>query len=161
MVAHISELQPSITVQFSLVTQLCPTLCDPMDCRTPGFPLHHHLPELAQTHAHRISDAIQPSQTLVVPFFSCLQSLSASGFFPVSQLFASDGHSIGTSASASVLPMNIQDWFPLGLTALISLQFKKLSRVFSNTTVQKHQFLGTQHSSWSNSHIHAWLLVKP
>ena len=108
MVAHISELQPSITVQFSLVTQLCPTLCDPMDCRTPGFPLHHHLPELAQTHVRRISDAIQPSQTLVVPFFSCLQSLSASGFFPVSQLFASDGHSIGTSASASVLPMNIQ-----------------------------------------------------
>ena len=80
----------------------------------------------------------------VVPFSSCLQSFSASRSFPMSQFFASGGQSIGVSASASVLPMNIQDWFPLGLTSLISSQSKGLSRVFSNTTVQKHQFFGTQ-----------------
>ena len=103
-------------------------------------------------------ESVMSCNHLILPFSSCLQSLSASGFFPVSQLFASDGHSIGTSASASVLPMNIQDWFPLGLTALISLQSKGLSRVFSSTTVRKHQFFGTQPSSWSKSHIHTWLL---
>ena len=80
----------------------------------------------------------------VVPFSSCLQSFPASGSFPMSQLFASGGQRIGVSASASVLPMNIQDWFPLGRTAWISLQPKRLSSVFSNTTVQKHQFFGTQ-----------------
>ena len=97
----------------------------------------------------------------VVTFFSCLQSFPASGSFPVSQFFASGGQSIGVSASASVLPMNIEDWFPLGLTDWISLQSKGLSRIFSNTTVQKHQFFSTQLSSWSNSHIHTWLLEKP
>ena len=97
----------------------------------------------------------------VVPFFSHLQCFPASGSFPMSQLFASGGQSIGISASALVLPMNIQDWFPLGLTALISLQAKGLSRVFSNTTVQKHQFFGAQLSSQSNSHIHTWPLEKP
>ena len=96
----------------------------------------------------------------VVPF-SCLQSFPASGSFQMSQFFTSDGQSIGVSASASVLPMNIQDWLPLGLTGLISLQSKGLSRVFSNTTAQKHQFLGAQLSLWSNSHIHIWLLEKP
>ena len=96
----------------------------------------------------------------VVTFFSCLQSFPASGSFPVSQFFASGGQSIGVSASASVLPMNIEDWFPLGLTDWISLQSKGLSRIFSNTTVQKHQFFSTQLSSWSNSHIHTWLLEK-
>ena len=80
----------------------------------------------------------------VVPFSSCLQSFPASGSFPMSQFFESGGQSIGTSASALVLPINIQDWFPLGLTGLISLQSKGLSRVFSNTTVQKHQFFGTR-----------------
>ena len=88
----------------------------------------------------------------VDPFSSGHQSFPASGSFPVSQFFTSGGQSIGVSASASVLPMNIQDWFPLGLTGLISLQSKGLSRVFSNTTVQKHQFFGTQFSLWSNSH---------
>ena len=96
----------------------------------------------------------------VIPFSSCLQSFLASGSFPRSQFFTSGGQSIGVSASASVLPMNIQDWFPLGLTGLISLQSKALSRVFSNTTVQKHQFISTQLSLWSNSHIHIWLLEK-
>ena len=92
------------------------------------------------------------------PFFSCLQSFPASGSFLMSQLFTSGGQSIG--ASVSVLPMNIQDWFPLGLTSLISFQSKGLSRVFSNTTVPKHQFLSTQPSLLSNSHIHTWLLEK-
>jgi len=97
----------------------------------------------------------------VVPFSSCLQSFPASGSCPMSQLFASGGESLGVSASASVLPMNIQDWFPLGLTGLISFLSKGLSRVFSNTTVQKHQFFCSQLSLWSNSHIHTWLLEKP
>ena len=98
----------------------------------------------------------------VVPFSSHLQSFPASGSFPMSQFFASGGRSIGgASASASVLPMTIQDWSLLGWTGLISLQSKGLSRVFSNTTVQKHQFFGTQVSLWSNFHIHTWPLEKP
>ena len=97
----------------------------------------------------------------VVPFSSCPQSLPASGSFPMSQLFTWGGHSIGVSASASVLPMNTQDWSPLGWTGWISLQSKGLSRVFSNTTVEKHQFFSTQLSSQSNSHIHTWPLEKP
>ena len=97
----------------------------------------------------------------VIPFSSCPQSLPASGSLPTSQLFAWGGQSTGVSASASVLPMNIQDWFPLGWTGWISLWSKGLSIVFSNTTVQKHQFFGTQLSSQSNSHIHTWPLEKP
>ena len=96
----------------------------------------------------------------VIPF-SCLQSFSASRSFQMSQFFTSGGQSIGVSASASILPMNIQDWFPLGWTGWISLQSKGLSRVFSNTTVQKHQFFSALTSLWSNSHIHTWLLEKP
>ena len=99
--------------------------------------------------------------TSVTPFSSCLQSFPATGSFPMCQLFASGGQSIGASASASVLPMNIQDWFLLGLTGLISLQSKGLSRVFPNTAVQKHQFFSAQLSLWSNSHIHTWLQEKP
>ena len=97
----------------------------------------------------------------VFPFSSCLQSFPASGSFPMSQLFAWGGQSTGVSASASVLPMNTQDWSPLGWTGRISLQSKGLSTVFSNTTVQKHQFFGTQLSSQSNSHICTWPLEKP
>ena len=96
----------------------------------------------------------------VIPFSSCLQSFPASGSFPVSQFFASCGQSIGVSASVSVLPMNIQDWFPLRQTGWISLQSKRLFS-FSNTTVQKHQFFGAQLSLWFNSHTHTWLLEKP
>ena len=88
----------------------------------------------------------------VVPFSSCLQSFPASGSFPISQFFESRGQSIGASTSASVLPMNIQDWFPLGFTGWISLESKGLSRVFSSTTVWKHQFFSAQLSLWSNSH---------
>ena len=95
----------------------------------------------------------------VISFSSCLQSFPASGSFPVSQFFVLGGQSIG--ASASILPMNIQDWSPLRLTGWISLQSKGLSRVFSNTTVQKHQHFSIQLSLWSSSHIHTWLLEKP
>ena len=97
----------------------------------------------------------------VIPFFSCPQSLPASGSFPMSQLFTSGGQSIGVSASVSVLPMNTQDWSPLGWTGWIFLQSKGPSRVFSNITVQNNQFFGAQLSSQSNSHIHAWPLEKP
>ena len=142
------------------VARSCPPLCDTIYFSMPGFSVLHYLPELAQTHVHWVGDSIQPSPLLVIPFSSCLQSFPASGSFPMSQLFSSGGQSIGTSASASALPMNIQDWFPLGLTDLI-LQSKGLSRVFSNTTVQKHQFFRVQPSLWSNSHIHTWLLEKP
>ena len=97
----------------------------------------------------------------VIPFSSCPQSFPASGSFQMSQLFISGGESIGVSASTSVLPMNTQDWSPLGWTGWIFLQSKRLSRVFSNTTGQKHQFFGAQLPSQSNSHIHTWLLEKP
>ena len=97
----------------------------------------------------------------VLPFSSLLQSFPASGSFPMSQFFTSGSQSIGASALASVLPTNTQDWFPLGWTGWISLQSKGLSRVFSNTTVQKYQFFGAQLSSQSNSHIHTWPLEKP
>ena len=131
-----------------------------MDCSMPGIPVHHQLLEFTQTHVHWVSDAIQPSHpTSAVPF-SCLQFFPASGSFQMSQFFTSGGQSIGVSASASVLPMNIQDWLPLGGTGWISLQSKGLSRVFSNTTVQKHQFFGAQLYLWPNSHIHTWLLEK-
>ena len=109
-----------------------------------------------------LSQWCQPTiSSSVAPFSSCLQSLPVSGSLPMSQFFASGGQNIGASASASFqwifLPMNIQDLFPLGWIGWISLQSKGLSRVFSNTTVQKHQFFGTQSSLWSNSHIHTWL----
>ena len=97
----------------------------------------------------------------VIPFSSCLQSFPASRSFPVSHFFPSGGQSIGASASASVFPMNIQDWFPLGLAGWISLQSKGLSRVFSNATDQKHQFFGSQLSSQSSFHIYTWPLEKP
>ena len=108
--------------------------------------------------SRRCHPTISPS---VVPFSSCPQSFLASGSFQMSQLFAWGGQSIGVSASTSVLPMNTQDWSPLGWTSWTSLQSKGLSRVFSNTTVQKHQFFSAQLSLQSNSHIHTWPLEKP
>ena len=144
------EIQFS-SVQFNPVTQVYPTLCDPMNHSTPGLPVHHQLPKFTQTHVHRV--------------LCCPQSLPpiplSIRVFPMSQFFPWGGQSIGVSASASVPPMNIQDWFPLGWTGWISLQCKGLSRVFSNTTVQKHQFFGTQLSSQFNSHIRTWPLEKP
>ena len=146
---------------LSSVAQSWPTLFHPMGCSTPCLPVHHQHPESTQTHVHWVNDTMPPSHPLSFPFSSCPQCFPASGSFSMNQLFAWDGQSIGVSASASVLPMNTQGWFPLGLTGWISLQSKQLSRVFSNTTVQKHQFFGTQLSSQSNSHIHTWLLEKP
>ena len=104
-------------------------------------------------------ESVMPSNHLIL--CSCPQLFPASGSSQMSQFFTSTGQSIGVSASTSVLPMNIRHWFPLGLSGLISLQSKGLSRVFSNTTVQKHQFFGAQLYLWSNSHIHTWPLEKP
>ena len=130
---------------FSSVVQSSPTLCDPKNHSKPGLPVHHQLPELNSCPSSQwYHPAISSS---VVPFSFCPQALPESGSFPMSQLFASGGQSIGVSASASVLPVNTQDWSPLGWTCWISLQFKGLSRVFSNITVQKHQFFSTQLSS--------------
>ena len=177
------------------ISQSCPILCDTMDCSTPGFPGLHHTPELAQTHVHGGGDAIQPIHPLSshsLPAFNLSQHLS--------QLFTSGGQNIGASASSPVLPLNIQNLFPLGLTQSpcspkdsqesshqvtkilelwlnrqslreyselisfridsISLQSKGLSRVFSSTIVQKHQFFSSQSSLKSKAHIHTWLLEK-
>ena len=124
----------------------------------PGFPDLHHLLEFAQTHVRWVSDAIQPSHPLLSPFSSCLPSFPASGSFLMRQFFAWGGQSIG--ASASVLSVNIQGWFPLGWTGWISLQSKGFSRLFSSTTSCRHQFFRTQPSLWSNSHIHTSLLYQ-
>ena len=151
----------SHSVQLSSVDQSCPTLCDPMNRSTPGLPVHHHLPEFTQTHVHWVRDAIQPSYLL--------SSLSPTAPNPSQHqsLFqwVNSSHEV-----AKVLEFQLQhhsfqrttkDWSPLEWTGWISLQSKGLSRVFSNTTVQKHQFFGTQPSSQSNSHIHTWPLEKP
>ena len=144
-------------LQFSSVTQLCPTLRP--------HELQHARPSCPSPAPRVYSNACPLSQwchptvsSSAVPFSSCLQSFPTSGSFQISQFFASGGQSIG--ASASVLPMNIQDWFPLGWTGWISLQSKGLSRVFSSTIVQKHQFFGAQLSLQTNFHIHTWLLEK-
>ena len=122
-------------ILFSSVAQSCPTLCNPLDCSMPAFPVHHQFPELAQIHVHRVGDAIQPSHPLLFASPPAFKLCSASGSFPVSQFLASGGQSIEVSASASVLPKTIQDWFPSGWTGWISLQSRGLSRVFSNTTI--------------------------
>ena len=124
------------------VAQLCPTFCDPMDCSTPGLPITNSWSLLKLMSI----ESVMPSNHLILchPFSSHLQSFPASGAFQMSQLFTSGDQSIGVSASASILPVNIQDWFPLGWTGWISLQSKGLSRVFSNTIVQEHQFFCTQ-----------------
>ena len=141
-----NELPWPVSVQFSSVAQSCPTLCDPMNRSTPGLPVHHQLLEFTQTHIHWVTDTIQPSHP-VVPFSSCPQSLAASESFPMSQLFAWGGQSTGASASAAFPPKKSQGWSPSEWTGWISLQSKGLSRVFSNTTVQKHQFFSAQLSS--------------
>ena len=148
------------SVQFSSVAQSCPTLCDHMNRRTPGLPVHHKLPEFTQIHVHRVSDAIQPSHLLSSPSPPA-PNPSQHQSLPMSQLFAWGGQSTGVSALASFPPKKSQGWSPSEWTGWISLQSKGLSRVFSNTTVQKHQFFSTQPCSQSNSHIHTWPLEKP
>ena len=154
---------------ISSVTQLCPTLCDPMD----RLLWHGHArawtsrqASLSITYSWSFlklmsTESVMPSNHIILCRPLLLQSFPASRSFPMSKFFSSGGQSIGASASASVLPTSIQNWFPLGWTALISLQSKGLSRVFSNITVQNHQFFSAQLSLWSNSHIHTWLLGKP
>ena len=128
-------MRPPWIIQFHLVTQSCLTLCNPMDCSTPGFPVLHYLLELAQSHAHWINDATQLSHPLPPSSPLTLHQglFPASGSFPMSWVFTWGGQSIGASASASVFPMDTQSWLSLRLTGLISLLSKGLSRVFSST----------------------------
>ena len=135
---------------FSVLSDLC--VCDSKDGSMPGFPVLHHLPELAQTHAHWVSDAIQPSHPWL-PLFLLLSIFPSIRVFFQWVSLCTGGQSTGVLASASVLPMNIQSWFSLGLTGLIYLLSKELSRVFSSITIQKHQFFGNQPSLRSNPHI--------
>ena len=145
---------------YSSVTQSCPSIWNPMDCSTPGFPVLHCLLEFTQTHIHWVYDAIQPSQPLSPPSPLALNLSQHQGLFQwVGSLY--QVAKVLVSASTSVLPMNIQGWFPLRLPGLISVQSKGLLRVFSSTTVRKHQFFDPQPCLWSNSHIHIWLLEKP
>ena len=157
----ISRLSVSVTlssVQFSL--SVVSDFWEPMNCRMPGLPVHQQCLEF--THSSPLIYWCHPtSSSSVIPFSSRFQSFPASGSFPMSHLFTWDGQRTGGSASTSVLPMNTQDWSPLGWTGWISLQSKGLSRVFSNTTVQKHQLFGAQLSSQSNSHIRTWPQEKP
>ena len=140
------------------VTKSCPTLFDPMDCSRLPCP---SLSPGACSNSRPLSQWCHPTvSSSVTTFSSCLQSFPASRSFPMSRFLAWGGQSIGGSASAPVLPMNIQGWFLLGLTGLTSLLSKGL-KVFSSTTVWKHQFFDIQPSLWSNSHIHSWLLEKP
>ena len=157
---YIQYIYPShSSVQFShsvVSDSLQP--CEPQHARPPcPSPTPRVYPN-----SYPLSQWCHPTiSSSVIPFFSCLQSFPASGSFAMSQLFASGGQRIRIPASTSVLPMNTQDSSPLGWTSWISLQSKGLSRVFPNTTVQKHQFFGAQVSLQSNSHIHTWPLEKP
>ena len=155
-----ASLFSSFQCCYCSVAQWLLTLCDPMICSVPAT--SPSLSPRVCSHSCPLSQWCHPTiSSSVVPFSSCFQSFPGSGSFPMSQFFASGGQIIGASPSASVLQMNIQGWFPLGLTGLISLKSKRLSRVFSNTTVQKHQFFSIQLSLWSDSHIHISLLEKP
>ena len=137
--------------QFSSIAQLCPTLCDAMNRNTSGLPVHHQLP--IHPNPCPLSRWCHPTiSSSVIPFSSCLQSFPAPGFFQMSQLFTSGGQSSGVSASTSVPPVNTQDW-SLGWINWISLQSKGLSRVFSSTTVQKHQFFSAQPFLSSSTYI--------
>ena len=149
---------PTDKDKFSSVTHSCLTLYKHMDCSMPGFPVHHQLLELAQTHVHQVGDAIQPSHPLSPP--SPAFSLSQHQGLLQWVVLCIRWPKYWSLSFTSVLLMNIQDRFPLGLTEWISLQSKGLSRIFSNTTVQKHQFFGSQFSLGSNSHIQTWLLEK-
>ena len=146
--------------QFSSVAQSCPTLCDPMNRSTPDLPVHHQLPEFTQTPVHQVSDAIQPSHPLSSPSPPAPNPSQHQSLFQ----WVNSSHQVAKywlSALASFLPKKSQGWSPSEWTGWIALLSKGLSRVFSNTTVQKHQFFGAQPSSQSNSHIHTWPLEKP
>ena len=146
------------SVQFSSLTQSWLTHCDPMDCSLPGFPVLHQLPELAQTHVHQVSDAIQPSHPLSPPSSPAFSLSQHQGIFQ----WVSSSHQVANVFSFSIRPTNEYSGnrFPLGLTGFIYLQSKEISRGLSNTMVQNHPFFGAQSSLWSNSHIHKRLLKK-
>ena len=146
--------------QFSSVAQLCPNL-QPHGLQHARLPCPSRTPGPYSSSSLSIKPCHPTISSSIIPFSSCLQSFPASKSFPMHQLLTSGDQSIWVSVSASVLPMNTQDWFPLGLTGLISLQSKGLSRVLSNNTVQKYQFFSAQLSLQSNYHIHTWLLEKP
>ena len=150
----------STSVQFSSVAQSCLTL-RPHESQHASPPCPSPTPGVHSDSCPSSRWCHPAISSSVIPFSSCPQSLPASGSFPMSQLFAWGSQSIGVSALASFLPMNTQDWSPLGWTGWISLQSKGLSTIFFNTAVQKHQFFGAQLSSQSNSHIHTWPLGKP
>ena len=145
---------------FSSVAQSCLTVWDPMNHSTPGLPVHHQLPEFTQIHVHRVSDAIQPSHPLSSPSPPAPNPPSIRVFSNESTLHMR-WPKYWSFSLASFLPKKSQGWSPSEWTGWISLQSKGLSRVFSNTTVQKHQFFGAQPSSESKSHIHIWPLEKP
>ena len=148
-----------VSVQFS-----CSVMSDslwPHGLQHARIPCPYQLTELTQTHVHRVGDAIQTYHPTSFPSSPAFNFFPASGTFPRNQFFTSGGQSIEVSASASVYPMNVQGWFPLGLTGLISWLSNGLSKVSSSTTVQKYQFFDAQASLWSNSHIHTWLPEKP
>ena len=148
------------SVQFSSVAQSCLTLCDPMNCSTPGLPVHYQLPEFTQTHVHWVSDAIQPL-ILCRPLFLLPPIPPSVRVFSNESTLRMRWPKYWSFSFSSVLPKNTQGWSPLEWTGWISLQSKGLSRVFSNTTVQKHQFVDVQLSSQSNSCIHTWPQEKP
>ena len=147
-------------LQFSSVAHLCPTLCNPMNRSTSGLPLHHQLPEFTQTHVHWVGDAIQPSHPLMSPSPPVFNLSQHQGLFKWVSSLHQVAEVLEFQLQHQSFQMNTQDWSPLGWTGWISLQSKGLSRVFSNTTLQKHQFFGAQLSSQSNSHIHTWPLEK-
>ena len=148
------------SIQFSSVIQSCLTLCNPMNRSTPSLPVHHQLPEFTPDSCPSSQWCHPAISSSVIPFSSWPQSLSASESFLMSQLFPCCGQSTGVSALASFLPKKSQGWSPSEWTGWIFLQSMGLSGVFSNITVQKHQFFGTQLSSQSNSDIHTWPLEK-
>ena len=157
---HINEMWFLLFLcqSVSSVTQSCLTLWNPMDCSMPSIPGPSPTPRV-YSNSCPLSWWCHRAISSSVTHFTSRRSCPASGSFPMSQFFESGGQNIVVSALASVLPMNILDWFPLGWTGWMSFQPKGLSRVFSNTTVQKHQFFGAQLSSQSNSHIHTWCYI--
>ena len=148
------------TIIINSVAQLCLTLCDPMDCSTPGLLVHSQLPQFNKTHIHRVGAKIQPSHPLLSPSPPTYNLSQLQGLFK----WVNSSHQVAKVLEFQLKHQSFQwilNLFPLGWTGWISSQSKGLSRVFSSTTVQKHQFFGAQLSLHSNSHIHTWLLEKP
>ena len=159
IILQLKKKNKTITCVCCSVAQSCLTLCDPMDSSTPDFPVFHYF-EFAQTHVHWVGDAIQPPHPLSSPSPPALKLSQHQGLFQWVNFLHQVTKVLEFQLPASFLPMNIQGWFPLGLIGWTSLQSKVLSRVFSNSTIEKYQFFSTQPFLRSNSHIHTWLLEK-